>query len=110
MWRIWLNMWGFEVREAADGLIATQSALDQPPRIVLMDLSMPVMDGLSAVRRLRSDPRTSDVTVIGVTAHGRNHPAFKEFEAACDLLLEKPVEPEMLLMQLRKVLKRERTA
>jgi two-component system, cell cycle response regulator DivK len=105
MWRLWLNMWGFEVREAADGLIATQSALDQPPRIVLMDLSMPVMDGLSAVRRLRSEPRTSDVTVIGVTAHGRTHPAFREFEAACDLLLEKPVEPETLLMQLRKVLK-----
>lgn len=106
MWRLWLNMWGFEVREAANGHIATESAFDQRPRVVLMDLSMPVMDGLSAVLRLRSDPRTWDVTVIGVTAHGRTHPAFGEFEAVCDLLLEKPVEPEVLLTQLRSVLRR----
>jgi CheY-like chemotaxis protein len=105
MWRLWLNMWGFEVREAANGSIATEAALNQRPRLVLMDLSMPVMDGLTAVQRLRSDPRTADVTVIGVTAHGRTHPAFGDFEAACDLLLEKPVEPEALLEQLRRVLK-----
>ena len=104
MWRLWLSMWGFEVREAANGRIATEAAFDQRPRVVLMDLSMPVMDGLSAVKHLRADPRTADLTVIGVTAHGRTHPAFREFEAACDLLLDKPVEPEYLLEQLRRVL------
>jgi two-component system, cell cycle response regulator DivK len=104
MWRLWLSMWGFEVREAANGRMATEAAFAKKPRIVLMDMSMPVMDGLSAVQRLRSDPRTSDLTVIGVTAHGRTHPAFGAFEAACDLLLEKPVEPETLLVQLRRVL------
>jgi CheY-like chemotaxis protein len=105
MWRLWLSMWGFDVREAANGRVATEAVFQKRPRVVLMDLSMPVMDGLSAVQRLRSDPRTADLTVIGVTAHGRTHPAFQEFEAACDLLLEKPVEPETLLEELRKVLK-----
>jgi CheY-like chemotaxis protein len=105
MWRLWLNMWGFDVREAADGRVATEVALDQHPRVVLMDLSMPVMDGLTAVRRLRADPRTAELTVIGVTAQGRTHPAVGEFREACDLLLEKPIEPEALLEHLRLALR-----
>jgi two-component system, sensor histidine kinase len=104
MWRIWLSMWGFDVREAADGLVATEVALSEPPRLVLMDLSMPVMDGLSAVRQLRADPRTANLTVIGVTAHGRTHPAVGQFQAACDLLLEKPIEPDVLLEHMRKAM------
>jgi CheY-like chemotaxis protein len=105
MWRLWLSMWGFDVCEAADGRVATEVALHHPPRIVLMDLSMPVMDGLSAVQRLRADPRTADLTVIGVTAQGITHPCVGEFRAACDLLLEKPVEPEILLNHMRRALK-----
>jgi CheY-like chemotaxis protein len=105
MWRLWLSMWGFDVYEAPDGRVATEVALHNPPRIVLMDLSMPVMDGLSAVQRLRADPRTADLMVIGVTAHGRTHPAVGEFQAACNLLLEKPIDPEILLDHMRKALK-----
>jgi len=105
MWRLWLSIWGFEVCEAADGRAATEAAFAQHPRVVLMDLSMPVMDGLTAVRRLRADPRTATTTVIGVTAHGSSHPAVGPFRAECDLLLEKPVEPHILLEHLRRVLK-----
>jgi CheY-like chemotaxis protein len=105
MWRLWLSMWGFDVCEAPDGRVATEVALNKRPRLVLMDLSMPVMDGLSAVQRLRADPRTADLTVIGVTAHGRTHPAVELFQSACDLLLEKPIEPEILLDHMRKALK-----
>src|SRR3954453_19129785 len=104
MWRLWLSMWGFEEREAANRRKATEKAFSKQPSFGLVDLSMQVSDGVSAVQRLGSDPRTSDLTVIGVTAHGRTHPAFGAFEAACDLLLEKPVEPETLLVQLRRVL------
>jgi CheY-like chemotaxis protein len=105
MWTLWLNMWGFDVREAADGRVATELAVDQHPRVVLMDLSMPIMDGLTAVRQLRADPRTADLTVIGVTAQGRTHPAVGEFRAACDLLLEKPIDPETLLEHMRTALR-----
>jgi two-component system, cell cycle response regulator DivK len=105
MWRLWLSMWGFDVREAADGRAATEAAFAQRPRVVLMDLSMPVMDGLTAVQRLRADPRTATTTVIGVTAHSATHPAVERFRAVCDLLLEKPVEPEVLLEHLRRVMK-----
>jgi CheY-like chemotaxis protein len=105
MWRLWLSIWGFQVCEAANGQAATEAAFAQPPRVVLMDLSMPVMDGLTAVRRLRADPRTARTTVIGVTAHGSTHPAVGSFRAECDLLLEKPVEPHILLENLRLVLK-----
>jgi CheY-like chemotaxis protein len=105
MWRLWLSMWGFEVCEAADGRAATEVAFRQRPTLILMDLSMPVMDGLTAVQRLRADPRTAGVTVIGVTACDRTHPSVGAFRAACDLLLEKPVEPEVLLEHLRRMLK-----
>lgn len=105
MWRLWLNMWGFDVVEAADGRVATEVALTQTPRVVVMDLSMPVMDGLTAVRALRADPRTAATTVIGVTAQGRSHPAVAEFQNACDVLLEKPLEPEMLLEHMRRALR-----
>jgi two-component system sensor histidine kinase/response regulator len=105
MWRLWLNMWGFDVREAGDGRAATEAAFARPPRVVLMDLSMPVMDGLTAVRRLRADPRTATTTVIGVTAHGAAHPSVGPFRAACDVLLEKPVEPQVLLEHLRRAMK-----
>jgi CheY-like chemotaxis protein len=105
MWRVWLSMWGFDVREAADVRVATEVALNQRPRLVLMDLSMPVMDGLTAVQRLRADPRTANTTVIGVTAHGKNNPTVIQFGAVCDLLLEKPLEPEALLEHLRHAMK-----
>ena len=105
MWRVWLSLWGFDVTEAADGQVATEEALRQRPRIVLMDLSMPGMDGLSAVRKLRADPRTADLTVIGVTAQGRTHPAVVDFAQACDVVLEKPLEPEILLDQMRRALR-----
>jgi two-component system cell cycle response regulator DivK len=105
MWRLWLSIWGFDVCEAANGKAATEAAFAQPPRVVLMDLSMPVMDGLTAVRRLRADPRTATTTVIGVTAYGSSHPAVGSFRAECDLLLEKPVEPQILLEHLRRVLR-----
>lgn len=105
MWRVWLSLWGFDVTEAADGRVATEEALRRRPRIVLMDLSMPGMDGLSAVRKLRADPRTADLTVIGVTAQGRTHPAVLDFAQACDVVLEKPLEPEILLDQMRRALR-----
>lgn len=105
MWSAWLSIWGFDVTEAADGRVATEEALRKRPRIVLMDLSMPGMDGLSAVRMLRADPRTADLTVIGVTAHGRLHPAVVDFAQACDVVLEKPLEPEILLDQMRRALR-----
>lgn len=105
MWRFWLNMWGFEVTEASDGRVATEVALSEQPRLVLMDLSMPVMDGLSAVRKLREDPRTSGLTVIGVTAQGRTHPAVADFRNACDVVLEKPIDPETLLVQMRRAMR-----
>ncbi len=105
MWRLWLNMWGFEVSEAADGRIATEVALNEQPRLVLMDLSMPVMDGLSAVRKLREDPRTSGLTVIGVTAQGRTHPSVVDFRHVCDMVLEKPIDPETLLEQMRRAMR-----
>jgi CheY-like chemotaxis protein len=104
MWGVWLSMWGFDVREAADGRTATEMVRDHHPHVVLMDLSMPVMDGLTAVQHLRADPRTADTTVIGVTAHGGTHPAVSEFGEVCDLVLQKPLEPEALLRHLRSVL------
>lgn len=105
MWRVWLSLWGFDVTEAENGRVATDEAFRHRPRIVLMDLSMPGMDGLSAVRKLRADPRTADLTVIGVTAQGATNPAVLDFAQACDVVLEKPLDPEILLAQMRRALR-----
>src|SRR6478672_12309173 len=68
LWRLWLTFWGFSVQEARNGAEAVQMALANPPDLVLMDLWMPVLDGLQAMRQLRDDPRTTNVPVVALSA------------------------------------------
>ena len=69
MYSEYLEFSGFDVVEAANGMEALQRAVDEPPDIILMDLSLPVMDGWEATRRLKADERTAGIPVVALTGH-----------------------------------------
>ncbi|HEY3727796.1 MAG TPA: response regulator [Solirubrobacteraceae bacterium] len=87
----------FELHEAADGLEAIEVAVREQPAIVFLDVDMPRMDGIDACRRLRSDPATSETTIVMLTAvHGDQVERMAE-DAGADLFLTKPFSPLDLL-------------
>lgn len=88
---------GYRVVEAASGLEALAAARQTRPDVVLMDLSMPTMDGLSATCRLRELPGMQGVPVVAFTAHSRETHAGAAFAAGCDAYLAKPFRPQELL-------------
>jgi CheY-like chemotaxis protein len=96
MWRLWLTVWGFEVIEAGNGAEALAQARTHHPDLVLMDLWMPVMDGIEAMRRLRSDPQTADIAIIALTAQSGPDVARRARDAGCDHFRVKPVLPQDL--------------
>src|SRR6476620_12084382 len=69
MYAEYLEFSGFEVVEAGNGLEALERAVDKTPDIILMDLSLPVMDGWEATRRLKADDRTKSIPVVALTGH-----------------------------------------
>src|ERR1041385_9189136 len=69
MYSEYLEFCGFEVGEAANGMEALERAVDAAPDIILMDLSLPVMDGWEATRRLKADTRTASIPVVALTGH-----------------------------------------
>ena len=101
LWRLWLTHWGFAVDEAANGAEAVQRARQQPPDLVLMDLWMPVLDGLQATRVLKGNPSTAHVPVLALSAQVES-PAPEQAKAAgCEQFLPKPVDPDLLLEKMR---------
>jgi two-component system, cell cycle response regulator DivK len=104
IWRIGLNYSGFDVIEARTGAEALHLATAHRPVAVVMDLAMPVMDGLEATRRLKQDPRTTDVPVLMVTAHTSPQDRRAAEDAGCAAFLSKPADLDDLISELRRVL------
>jgi CheY-like chemotaxis protein len=101
MWRIWLTFYGFYVDAAADGAEALRLARAHRPDLVLMDLWMPVVDGLEAMRGLRAHPLTTSVPIIVLTASSCEIEAERARACGCDQILAKPVMPDQLLGHIR---------
>jgi two-component system, cell cycle response regulator DivK len=104
MYSEYLNVSGFDVVEAADGLEALQRAADQVPDVILMDLSLPVMDGWEATRRLKADARTAEIPVVALTGHALTGVPEQARLAGCDAFVIKPCLPEDLVREIWKVL------
>jgi two-component system, cell cycle response regulator DivK len=104
IWRIGLNYSGFDVIEASTGAEALHLATAHHPVAVVMDLAMPVMDGLEATRLLKQDPRTTDVPVLMVTAHTSPEHRREAEDAGCAAFLPKPADLDDLITELRRVL------
>jgi two-component system, cell cycle response regulator DivK len=104
LWRIALSQLGFDVIEAGTGAEAFELTTRYAPAAVVMDLAMPVMDGIEATRRLKRDPRTSDVPIIMVTAHTADKHRRAAEDAGCAGFLSKPTDADELIAELRRVL------
>ncbi len=101
-----LALSGFDVIEAANGLDAIQHATVHGPDVVLMDLSMPVVDGWEATRRLKADTRTAHIPVVALTAHDESGALQRATLAGCDWFVPKPCAPQALVEEVGRILGR----
>ena len=83
---------GHEVLVAVDGAQGLALAQDTLPGLILMDMSLPIMDGWEATRQLKADPATSSIPIIALTAHAMSEDREKALAAGCDDYDTKPVE------------------
>lgn len=97
---------GFEVVMALDGAQGVAAAGEKRPDVVLMDMSLPVMDGWEATRVIKSDPRTRAIPVIGLSAHAMAGDRERAMQAGCDDYDVKPVEFDRLLGKITAALAR----
>ena len=95
---------GFEVVVAVDGQAGVEMAASSTPDIILMDLSLPVMDGWEATRRIKADPTTQSIPVIALTAHAMAGDEQKALEAGCDDYDTKPIDLSRLLDKIENLL------
>ncbi|MBB6733113.1 response regulator [Cohnella zeiphila] len=98
---------GFEVSLAADGREAVEKARSETPDLILMDMSLPVMDGWSATRLLKREPGTSGIPVIALTAHAMAEDRREALEAGCDDFDTKPIDWQRLLDKIAALLPQE---
>ncbi|MET0397665.1 MAG: response regulator [Longimicrobiaceae bacterium] len=95
---------GYQVVLAVDGQGGVEAALAHAPDLVLMDMSLPVLDGWEATRRLKAAPATRHIPVIALTAHAMSSDRGKALEAGCDDYDTKPVELPRLLGKIEALL------
>lgn len=100
----YLEFRGFRVATAADGLEALDKAFELLPDVILMDLSLPQLDGWEATRRLKGDDRTKTIPVIALTAHALASAHDKAMAAGCDSVVTKPCIPKDLEAEVRRQL------
>ena len=99
-----LTLSGFDVIEASNGVEAVAHTASHVPDVVLMDLSLPVMDGWEATRQLKSDDRTAHIPVVALTAHDGSGELQRATRAGCDWFVPKPCPPDALIAEVRRVL------
>lgn len=92
----------YELLTAADGAAGVELAEGERPDLILMDLSLPVMDGWEATRRLKGNAATRHIPVIALTAHAMRGDEDKARAAGCDDYLSKPLDDDRLFATLRR--------
>ena len=88
--RLVMERRGFEVFTASNGRVALQIARDKHPKLILLDLAMPEVDGWTVARELKSDPATQDILILAITAHAMPHERQSAIDAGCDRVMIKP--------------------
>lgn len=105
VYQLMLERGGFRVVTAVAGDEGLRTAARELPDLVLMDISIPEVDGWTAIRRLRDDDRTRDIPVIVVTAHAFPEDRQMAEEVGCDGFLTKPCRPPELLDEVQRLVK-----
>lgn len=101
-----LEFAGHRVIEAQDGEAGVALARSEHPDLILMDVSIPLIDGWEATRILKADPETRDIPIIALTAHALEEDRAKAREVGCDGYIAKPAEPRVVLAQVEQHLAR----
>ncbi|MBB4636584.1 response regulator [Longimicrobium terrae] len=104
IYRTILEHYGYEVLEAGDGQSGVQLVRDTLPDVVLMDISIPIIDGHQATRMLKADPVTASIPVMALTAHAMAEDRQRAAEAGCDAYLAKPAEPKQVLAEVQRLI------
>ncbi len=104
--RMLLQMEQYETLTAADGAEGVEVARRERPDLILLDVSMPTMDGIAACRALRAAPETADIPILMVTTHSEMDNVLAGFEAGCNEYLTKPLERTEFLTKVRSYLHR----
>ena len=104
MYSEYLSFSGYEVIEAKNGVEAIEAAQARMPDIIIMDLSLPVMDGWEATRRLKADDQTRRIPIVALTGHALAGHSKGAKEAGCDSFLAKPCLPDQLVTEIRRML------
>ena len=102
--RLALERQGYHILEASDGEQAVEVAARERPEVILMDLSLPVMDGLKATERIRADPASRDTIIVAVTAHQEQDYRARALAAGCNAFVTKPIDFDWLKDLLDKLL------
>jgi len=105
---LYLRNKGFRVEEAEDGHQALDKAFRLVPDLIVMDLSMPGLDGWEATRRLKQDGRTRNIPIIALTGHALEGQSETARAAGCDRFITKPCEPAALAAEIRTILEQPR--
>jgi CheY-like chemotaxis protein len=106
LWAVVLRHHGFIVDEARDGAEAVRKAIARQPALVLMDVWMPVIDGLTATAQLKADPRTAGIPVLALSAQCTTPGPTEVRAAGADEFLEKPCDLDALIRSIRSALHR----
>ena len=104
MYSEYLSFSGYDVIEATNGKEAVDAARARLPDIIIMDLSLPVMDGWEATRRLKADDRTRRIPVVALTGHALAGHSKGASDAGCDSFLAKPCLPDQLVAEIKRML------
>lgn len=102
VYRTILEHVGFAVIEARDGEEGISRAHSELPDIILMDISIPKLDGWEATERLKGDTSTAGIPIIALTAHALEEDRMKAMRAGCDGYLAKPVEPRRVVQEVER--------
>jgi len=97
---------GYTLSIAVDGGVGVALAKSEKPDLILMDMSLPVIDGWEATKQIKANPETATTPIIALTAHAMDSDRVKALEAGCDDFDTKPVELSRLLGKIEELLKK----
>ncbi len=102
--QMYLESQGYEIETAYDGLDAVDRVQSWNPDVVLLDIMMPLMDGISVCRKIKSDPATKDIAVIMISAASKREKEGEAYQAGADAYVLKPFEPADLVKKIEQSL------
>ncbi len=95
---------GFESIEARDGAAGVELAVKEKPDLILMDIQLPVLDGYEATKRIKAMEETKDIPVIALSSYAMVGDKEKAMNCGCDGYIEKPINPDTILSEIKKYL------